>query len=142
MLETEVAKFQNILNANPKIITAYLLGSTATGLATPTSDIDIAVYGTNFDYEDYKSLKQDLEQATTKSVDLSVITFDTDAFFVQQIIKHGVPIVIHDEHKKALMESKFLLKYYDQKYYLDKQNEYVKRKLNSLWWTRNFYAEK
>ena len=60
-----------MLADHPGVVAAYLFGSTATGSATPSSDVDIGVlFSTTMPLDDLIQLESDLGEAIRRTVDL------------------------------------------------------------------------
>ena len=78
-----------VLNKHPKIERAVLFGSRAMGTFTPTSDIDIALYG-DLTLRDQARIADELEQLSIPyTVDLVRVKTVTSPDLIEHIKKHG-----------------------------------------------------
>ena len=96
---------------------AYLHGSFAKSTETENSDVDIAVYGNKITADIIINLKKELEQKIARSFDIAILTHTTDPLFAKQIMQYGKVLIERNKHIKALLETKYTLKYFDQAYF-------------------------
>lgn len=100
---------------------AYLFGSQATGKATESSDVDIAIYF----YEDYPCLEEAFirgdiieEGKVFLKKDVDIVSLNNASLLLKYEIIHD-GIVIKDDDERVDFESLSLREYFDFKYYSD-----------------------
>jgi predicted nucleotidyltransferase len=95
------------------------------------SDVDIAVFGTDIDYRLRRRLIDDLEKLLGKVVDVSVLNYQTDSLFAFQVQKYGVIIFSRDDQKRYEVETRYVLRYYDDAFYRKQMDDIVQQRLCS-----------
>jgi predicted nucleotidyltransferase len=91
-----IAKLREILSPEPGIRLAVLYGSYATGKASPTSDVDLAIaHDHNLSMEERVDLAQRISRLINKEVDL-VDLRTTSGILLQQIICNRITLINRD----------------------------------------------
>ena len=83
------SKASDIIWTYPSFYSAYLFGSYAKDIASPSSDIDIVVFTHKFNFEHIGGAHMNLEEALGKKVDLLVSPRED---FVKKIQQYWIPI--------------------------------------------------
>jgi predicted nucleotidyltransferase len=114
------------LERQPRLVAAYLFGSHGRGEATPSSDVDVAIWleraPRTFDEYPFE-LAADLEQALGKPVDLVVLnTAPSD--LVHRVLSDGVLLIERDRSARVRFEVRARNDYFDM---LPIRNAYRRR---------------
>ena len=134
MNEEDIQKIEGCLKKHP-VVTAYIFGSEAKGVAGVLSDIDVAV----FIHTDIKKadrfdlrlrLSNDMSAIMGKRVDLVVLN-DSPIHLSYEIIRHGKIIFCNDRSAKVDMELDILSRYLDRRYYDKRHAEVAIQKMAS-----------
>ncbi|MDD2366038.1 MAG: nucleotidyltransferase domain-containing protein [Desulfuromonadaceae bacterium] len=105
----------------PAIITAYLFGSTAKGMTTPNSDIDIALLldsndktsGATLKFSIYADLCRTLKR---NDIDLLLLNTSDNLILNDEIIRHGKVLYSTDNEAREKFELNVLHRSIDFKY--------------------------
>ena len=99
-IKEELNKIQKILIEKFNPLAIILFGSFSRGTQNSESDIDIAIISTNNSKNDVFTVKQELEEITSRDVDLVNIT-DTNISegFRYEILMNGIVLYCQDEYK-------------------------------------------
>ncbi|MBV7275104.1 nucleotidyltransferase domain-containing protein [Clostridium sp. PL3] len=123
--------FISIINNKYKIKFAYIFGSQATGEASESSDIDIAVcFSKNYEGMEEAFIRGDIieEGKAFFKRDVDVVSINTASLLLKyEIIHNGV--IIKDDYERADFESLALREYFDFKYYSDMYDNAVIEKI-------------
>lgn len=103
-----IDKLKRYFAQHPEVLFAYLFGSSARGVETEDSDIDIAVYfnplNKNVEYEERREYPQEAEirfdlisMLETDNVDLVVLN-QTYPVLASSIVEDGIPLVVKNEN--------------------------------------------
>lgn len=119
---------------------AYLFGSHASGYATPSSDIDIAVLLPDAQTKKNRfslrlKIAQEIERIVNKPIDLVVLNDIASSLFRYSIVKEGQLLYEKNMIDRIVYESGVLDSYFDFEPFLTQYNEmYVKTRIqqNSL----------
>jgi predicted nucleotidyltransferase len=95
-------KVNHILSKANNVLFAYLFGSYAKGDFTDKSDIDIAVYLQNDNFDAKLTLHHTLETALHKDVDMVYLNDVKNIYLLEAIITQG--ILIKDSEERAMFE--------------------------------------
>jgi predicted nucleotidyltransferase len=115
------------------VIFAYLFGSQATGKASPSSDIDLAVFvdeaaGALERFDLRLKLGSELTSVLRKRVDVITIN-DAPLGLRFEAIKHGKLILCKDRQKRIETELRILSAYLDRRYYDKRRAEIILRRI-------------
>lgn len=105
----------------PEIITAYLFGSRAEGVARADSDVDIAVLTEALSADSLKyrlELMEDTRRLTKLNTEI-VILSEVPKLLQFQVIQKGSIIFERDSEHRAVFEMQTASRYYDYKRYFD-----------------------
>lgn len=134
MNEEDIQKIEGCLKKYP-VVTAYIFGSEAKGVAGVLSDIDVAVFirtdvkkADRFDLR--LRLSNDMSAVMGKRVDLVVLN-DSPIQLSYEIIRHGKLLFCSDRPAKVDMELDILSRYLDRRYYDKRHAEVVLQKMSS-----------
>ena len=99
-IKEELNKIQKILIEKFNPLSIILFGSFSRGTQNAESDIDIAIVSINNSKKDVFTVKQELEEITSRDVDLVNIT-DTNISegFRYEILMNGIVLYCQDEYK-------------------------------------------
>ncbi|MBI5193210.1 MAG: nucleotidyltransferase domain-containing protein [Nitrospirae bacterium] len=134
MNEEDIQKIEGCLKKY-HVVTAYIFGSEAKGVAGVLSDIDVAV----FIHTDIKKadrfdlrlrLSNDVSAIMGKRVDLVVLN-ESPIQLSYEIIRHGKLLFCSDRPAKVDMELDILSRYLDRRYYDKRHAEVVLQKMSS-----------
>ncbi|MBZ0255305.1 nucleotidyltransferase domain-containing protein [bacterium] len=85
----------NVLSANPAVEKAVLFGSRALGTHSPTSDIDLAIFGENLTLNDLSDLSQKMERLSIpQHIDLLLFDRIENPKLREHIQKQGIALSI------------------------------------------------
>jgi len=104
LIETRVKQAMTVLTRHAQVRAVYVFGSQIEGRAQPLSDVDIAVFIENLDEWDFgrlahasllvhREVGNDLELHFFSALEL--LNADP-ASFAAYILKHGIPISLHN----------------------------------------------
>jgi len=114
-LEKLIGAIRDVLEADPRVRLAYVFGSWAEGKATSQSDVNVAIYVSgDLGWRDYVALKNKLEDATGRAVDLIVLNNAPPAL-AYRVIARGEPILITDRNLMADVETRIVREWLDLK---------------------------
>ena len=85
-----IDKVKLILQNDANVEFAYIFGSYADNTFTDRSDIDIAVYFKEYNFDIHLSLSFRISQATTKDTDLVVLNKAKNLYLLDDILRKGV----------------------------------------------------
>jgi predicted nucleotidyltransferase len=123
---------REVLNARADVRIAYVFGSTVSGQARASSDVDVAVL---FEPEpgprDLDSLTTDLQVAARQVVDLVVLN-TAPPLLTHQIIKTGRRIVCHAESERVRFETKAVARYLDTVHLRRVQHQYLRERADAF----------
>ena len=110
-----VETIKDVLEVDSRVRLAYVFGSWAEGKATSRSDVDVAIYVSgDLGWRDYVALKNKLEDATGRAVDLIVLNNAPPAL-AYRVITQGEPILITDRNLMADVETRIMREWLDLK---------------------------
>lgn len=99
-IKVELEKIQKLLIERFQPLAIILFGSFARGTQNNESDIDIAIVATNNDKKYLFSVKQELEEITSKDIDLVNLTdLNMSEGFKYEILMNGKLLYCQDEYK-------------------------------------------
>ena len=126
----DIAKaIKEVLEKRAEVKLAYVFGSWAEGRATDRSDVDVAVYvGDRLGWRDYVALKNELEDAVGRPVDLVVLDNAPPALAYQAVAR-GMLIMAVDTGLMADVEAKVVKEWLDLRPRLEAYYEAVIRRL-------------
>ena len=120
---------KGVLEKHAEVKLAYVFGSWAEGRATGRSDVDVAVYvGGRLGWRDYVALKNELEDAVGRPVDLVVLD-DAPPALAYQAVARGELIMAVDMGLMADVEAKVVKEWLDLRPRLEAYYEAVIRRL-------------
>lgn len=116
----EREKLGRYLAAKPNILFAFLFGSWARGDAREDSDVDIAVYLKDRDYDilEYLDWKRDLEEICGRTVDLAILN-EATPLLKYQVYLDGVLLFSKDDILASNFLVRALFEYEDMRPYLE-----------------------
>ncbi|AVX19825.1 hypothetical protein SAMN02745885_00168 [Carboxydocella sporoproducens DSM 16521] len=116
----EREKLGRYLAAKPNILFAFLFGSWARGDAREDSDVDIAVYLKDRDYDilEYLDWKRDLEEICGRTVDLAILN-EATPLLKYQVYLDGVLLFSKDDILASNFLVRALFEYEDIRPYLE-----------------------
>ncbi|MHB1128375.1 MAG: type VII toxin-antitoxin system MntA family adenylyltransferase antitoxin [Bacillota bacterium] len=117
----QVAKLERFFSTRQEVITAYVFGSRAEGVARGKSDTDIAVLldegmQDTFDYR--MKMADELERLVRTPVDL-ILLREAPLLLQFQILKNGKILFDRDADQRAYYQMHVLGKYYDYQRFFD-----------------------
>ncbi|HEY4723005.1 MAG TPA: nucleotidyltransferase domain-containing protein [Anaerolineae bacterium] len=118
-IETLTAQLAEVLAHHPAVMLAYLFGSAATGLATPLSDIDIALVVAENQAAPHNRLKLELALADEIAVRCGLSQIDVrivnEAPLVLrgQVVTDGILLFARDEDTRVEFETRTRSEYFD-----------------------------
>ncbi|MFH1233727.1 MAG: nucleotidyltransferase domain-containing protein [Patescibacteria group bacterium] len=119
-----------------EIIFAYLFGSQTGEKTNFESDVDIAVYLSEYCKDFFKTrlfLIERLQDVLKKNVEVIILNEQKSIFFKFVIIKEGKIVFEKDHEKRVDFESKIMRDYYDFQPFLQQYNQaYLKRELSKI----------
>jgi len=127
-MEKDLEKYkilmENLAQKYPRIVLAYLFGSTAQGKRGPLSDYDFAVYLDETDPQKRSDIKFELMGSLSlalksNKIDVVVIN-DTDNINLNYAIASEGKIIYEKEPYRTIVESRILNNYFDFKIFIDK----------------------
>ena len=124
-----ISEIQKCLLTNPKIVSAYILGSYTSGRAKNESDFDLAVVvekKTNITQDQVYDLISKIN--FPKDLDLSLVDKTSSPIFLFQIISTGRCIYQRSQNDKVNFEAFVLRKYYDTQHIRNIYYSYLKEK--------------
>lgn len=124
-----VNQIQERLSRNPKIISAYVLGSYISGKTNFDSDFDLAVVVENKTSTTEDQVYELISKIRfPKNLDLSLVDKNSSPIFLYQIISTGKCVYQRSEEKKQIFEAFVLRKYYDTQHIRNIYYSYLKDK--------------
>lgn len=124
-----ISQVKKCLSVSPKIISAYVLGSSVTGRTGENSDFDLAIV-----VEEKRDITQDQvynlisKIRFPKDLDLSLVDKNSSPIFLFQIISTGMCIYQRSQNEKVDFEAFVLRKYYDTQHIRNIYYSYLKSK--------------
>jgi len=115
------------MDRKPNILFSYLYGSYAYDIIHSESDIDVAVYITPSEMNEYLKMEKRIlssliDKIHTDKIDLRII--NTLPLILQyQILKEGIPILIKDEQARVDFETQVMIRFFELKPYIDEYRE-------------------
>jgi len=115
------------MDRKPNILFSYLYGSYAYDIIHSESDIDVAVYITPSEMNEYLKMEKRIlssliDKIHTDKIDLRII--NTLQLILQyQILKEGIPILIKDEQARVDFETQVMIRFFELKPYIDEYRE-------------------
>jgi predicted nucleotidyltransferase len=125
---SEVDGIRQVLDAREDVRLAYVFGSVATGLARPSSDLDVAVLfagdplPTTLD-----RLAEELEDAAGRAVDL-VDLAKAPPLLAHRIVSTGSCIVCRHAEERAAFETRAVMRHLDTAYLRKLQHAYLRER--------------
>ena len=111
--ETQRAALLGYFDQHPEILSGYLFGSFAKGTATPSSDVDLALFLTRIPDIDWMTrTAADLSERLGREVDLTVLN-DAPPFLKFQIFRYGKPLFERDKKSAGRFLASSLIEYFD-----------------------------
>ncbi len=98
-----IDKVKLILQNDTNVEFAYIFGSYADNTFTDRSDVDVAVYFKEYNFDIHLSLSFRISQATTKDTDLVVLNKAKNLYLLDDILRKGV-LLKDDEDKRIDFE--------------------------------------
>lgn len=124
-----ISEIQKCLSKNPKIISAYILGSYISGKTSSDSDFDLAVVVENkTDITEDQVYDLISQIRFPKDLDLSLVDKNSSPIFLFQIISTGKCVYQRYQDKKVDFEAFVLRKYYDTQHIRNIYYSYLKSK--------------
>ena len=118
-----------IFRRKKEIISAYIIGSHATGKIRNDSDFDLAVVVENKKYctteEIYKLIRS---LSFPKDLDLTIADHNSSPLFLFEVISYGIRIYSRDPQSLSAIEASFIHKYYDTSHIRNIYYSYLKDK--------------
>ena len=139
-----------ILSKRSDVLFAYLFGSNAKGYANEHSDWDIAVYfkkclKQNGRWPEFE-LEADLSKAVRAQAQVVVLNRPLSPVFGFEIIKHGFVLIDRNQNFRMDFENRVLRQYYDWQYFLNRQIEAERHRMEisdrEAWFFENKVALK
>jgi len=97
-----IDKVKSILQNDANVEFAYIFGSYADNTFTDRSDVDVAVYFKEYDFDKHLELMTKISQATKKDTDLVVLNKAKNLYLLEDIISKG--IVLKDSERRIDFE--------------------------------------
>lgn len=124
-----VNQIQECLSKNPKIISAYILGSYISGKTKLDSDFDLAVAVENRTLTTEDQVYDLISRIIfPKDLDLSLVDKNSSPIFLFQIISTGKCVYRRSQNEKVDFESFVFKKYYDTQHIRNIYYSYLKDK--------------
>jgi predicted nucleotidyltransferase len=126
---------KEVLEEDENILFAYLYGSYVHKLQNLESDIDVAVYLTRADMDEYVRKEKGLTDKLitilhTDKIDLRIINMAP--FLLQyQIIKEGILIFVRNLSEKVDFETRVMNRFFELKPYLEEYKQMLSLKIES-----------
>ena len=98
-----VDKVKLILQNDANVEFAYIFGSYADNTFTDRSDVDVAVYFKEYNFDIHLALSFKISQITTKDTDLVVLNKAKNLYLLEDIIQKGI-LLKDDEDKRIDFE--------------------------------------
>jgi len=98
-----IDKVKLILQNDANVEFAYIFGSYADNTFTDRSDVDVAVYFKEYDFDKHLELMTKISQATKKDTDLVVLNKAKNLYLLEDIIQKGI-LLKDDEDKRIDFE--------------------------------------
>jgi len=108
MRDEIITLLKNKLSNSDEVLFGYLFGSYAINKQTKTSDIDLALYLCNTNFDTKLQINYELSKLLKKDVDLVVLNDIKNIYLMENILKDG--IVIKDHNKRFDFE---VMKHHD-----------------------------
>ncbi len=83
---------KDILNKDDNVVFGYLFGSYAKGNESERSDIDIAVYLKDTEFDKILTLHHNLQKVLKKEVDMVILNSAKNIYLLESIIKDGIRV--------------------------------------------------
>jgi len=99
---------KNKLSEMDEVLFGYLFGSYATNEQTKKSDVDVALYLKNVDFDTRLQINYELSKLLKKDVDLIILNDIKNIYLIENIMKNG--IIIKDHKKRVDFE---IIKHHD-----------------------------
>jgi predicted nucleotidyltransferase len=123
---------RQILDARADVRLAYVFGSTASGRARPSSDVDVAVlFEPVPGPRDLDALATDLEAAARRAVDLVVLN-TAPPLLTHQIIKTGRRVLCRAESERVRFETRVAARYLDTAHLRRVQHQYLRERADAF----------
>jgi len=97
-----INQLKEVLQNNSNISFAYLFGSYADETFTDRSDVDVAVYFKDYDFNKHLELMSKISKITQKDTDLVVLNKAKNLYLLEDIISKG--ILLKDSEKRIDFE--------------------------------------
>lgn len=124
-----ISEIQECLSKNPKIISAYILGSYISGKTLGESDFDLAVVVANKTLTSQDQVYDLISKVRfPKDLDLSLVDKNSSPIFLFQIISTGKCVYQRSQNEKVDFEAFVLRKYYDTQHIRNIYYSYLKDK--------------
>ena len=94
---------KKVLKSDTNVEFAYLFGSYSDNTFTERSDVDIAVYFKEYNFDIHLALSFKISQITTKDTDLVVLNKAKNLYLLEDIIQKGI-LLKDDEDKRIDFE--------------------------------------
>lgn len=123
------SQIQQSLSKEPKVISAYILGSYVSGKTTSSSDFDLAIVLENKTKLSQNQIYDLISHIRfPKNLDMSLVDKNSSPVFLYQIISTGNCVYQRSEEDKSNFESFVLKKYYDTQHIRNIYYSYLKHK--------------
>lgn len=97
-------KLQSVLHNIPEVEFGYLFGSYATKEATSRSDVDVALYLKQDDFNSKLAIHHELQKALHKEIDLVVLNRIKNFDLLQDILDKGVVVKESTDDRRVMFE--------------------------------------
>ena len=94
---------KKVLKSDTNVEFAYLFGSYSDNTFTERSDVDIAVYFKEYNFDIHLALSFKISKITTKDTDLVVLNKAKNLYLLEDIIQKGI-LLKDDEDKRIDFE--------------------------------------
>ena len=91
-----------ILEGMPNVEFGYLFGSYADGSFNDRSDVDVAIYFKEYDFDEHLTLISEISKITNKDTDLTILNKVKNLYLLEDIISKG--IILKDSDKRIDFE--------------------------------------
>ena len=94
-MKCEIEKIKNFLKEEENILFGYLFGSCVNATAHKQSDVDIALYFKNYNFDIYADIVHRLEKLLHQKVDLVVLNQAKNLYLLETIIRESILLKDH-----------------------------------------------
>ena len=96
-MKCDIEKIKNFLKEEENILFGYLFGSCANGTAYKQSDVDIALYFKDYNFDIYADIVHRLEKLLHQKVDLVVLNKARNLYLLEEIIRESILLKEHPD---------------------------------------------